>query len=45
MKDLSLYNSDICDGDVCILDCGHCYKRDLALEAAEAQNEEEEEDE
>ena len=44
MKDLSLYNSDICDGDVCILDCGHCYKRDRALEASE-EDEEEEDDE
>ena len=43
MKDLSLYNPDVCDGDFCPLDCEHCYKRDRALEAAE-EGEEEEDD-
>ena len=45
MSDLYLYSPEICDGDVCIHDCGHCYKRDRALEALEAQGEEEEEEE
>lgn len=43
MKDLSLYNPDVCDGDFCPLDCEHCYKRDRALEAA-GEGEEEEDD-
>ena len=42
MKDLSLYNPEICDGDFCPLDCEHCYKRDKAeeymMEAEEGEN-------
>lgn len=45
MSDLYLYSPEICDGDFCPMDCGHCYKHDLAIEAAEAQGEEEEDDE
>ena len=29
MKDLSLYDPEICDGDLCILDCEHCPKRHI----------------
>lgn len=43
MKDLSLYNPDVCDGDFCPLDCEHCPKADRALEAA-GEGEEEEDD-
>lgn len=43
MKDLSLYRPEICDGDFCPLDCEHCYKRDLALEAEEEEEDDEDE--
>ncbi len=29
--DLWAYNPDVCDGDICWLDCDHCPKRDKAL--------------
>ena len=33
MSDLWLYTPEICDGDYCPMDCDHCYKSDLAMEA------------
>lgn len=44
MSDLYLYNPEVCDGDFCPMNCEHCYKRDRALEAAEAQDGEEEDE-
>ena len=40
MKDLSLYDPEICDGDLCILDCEHCPKRHIIeeMEADKLEN-------
>ena len=37
MSDLYLYDPDICDGDLCPLDCSHCPKREEAEQAAYEQ--------
>jgi len=29
MSDLYLYNPDICDGDLCVMDCDRCPKRHI----------------
>lgn len=37
MNDLYLYDPEICDGDLCWMNCDNCPKRDAAIEAANEQ--------
>lgn len=39
MKDIYLYDPEICDGDYCPMDCDHCYKADKIIEKLEQEEE------
>lgn len=32
-RDIWAYNPDVCDGDLCVMDCDHCHKAEEAQEA------------
>lgn len=42
MKNIYLYNPDICDGHYCPMDCDRCHWADACMEAEAAAEEEEE---
>lgn len=39
MSDLWAYDPDICDGDLCVMCCDRCPKRDLSIEKHEEEEE------
>lgn len=32
-RDIWAYNPDVCEGDLCVMDCDHCHKAEEAQEA------------